>query len=213
MHDTCVVVMAKQPLPGLAKTRIAATLGEAYAAILAEQLLQHTLHKVQQIAQQMEFPVLPVLCVAPQINPYFEGLAARYNTGLIEQVRGDLGARMQAASSYALSQAQQVIIIGTDCPDLCVQHIAQARKALQQVDVYLQPAHDGGYVLVALKQPLSPVFEGKPWSRPELMTKTLFDLTQAGLSYALGEPLNDIDEEADLVHLPPSFTRPMAVMQ
>ncbi|MDZ4297968.1 MAG: TIGR04282 family arsenosugar biosynthesis glycosyltransferase [Moraxellaceae bacterium] len=213
MHDTCVVIMAKQPLPGLAKTRIAATLGEEYAAILAEQLLLHTLNKVQQMTQQTTFSVCAVLCVAPQINPYFEHLAQRYKTALIVQVEGDLGARMQAAASYALNLAQQVIIIGTDCPELNIQHITQARKSLDQADVYLQPAHDGGYVLVALKESLGAVFEGKPWSTPVLMTKTLSDLTQAGIRYALGEYLNDIDEADDLVYLPSSFSRPQEVMQ
>jgi len=213
MHDSCLLIMAKQPLPGLAKTRIGATFGNAYAARLAEQLLHYTLAKTQKFHDEMDFSIQSILCVAPQINDYFESLAAKFGAGLITQTEGDLGARMQAAAHYALAHASHVIIIGTDCPALSSRHISQARKALNQVDVYLQPAHDGGYVLVALKADVPNVFNAKPWSTPELLATTIAALSKAGISYALGEHLNDIDEANDLVHLPLSFSRPTEEVQ
>lgn len=213
MYDSCLVIMAKQPLPGIAKTRIGATLGDGYAAALAEQLLHYTLAKTQKFSDEMDFRIQPVLCVAPQINRYFELLATHFSTGLIEQAEGDLGARMQAATSYALSEASHVIIIGTDCPALSTRHIHQARKALDQVDVYLQPAQDGGYVLIALNRNMPCVFSNKPWSTPELLATTLAELSEAGISYAIGDCLNDIDEADDLVHLPLSFARPTEELQ
>ena len=213
MYDSCLVIMAKQPLPGMAKTRIGATLGDDYAAALAEQLLHYTLAKAQKLSDEMDFRIRPVLCVAPEINRYFESLATHFSTGLIAQTEGDLGARMQAATSYALSEASHVIIIGTDCPALSTRHIHQARKALDQVDVYLQPAQDGGYVLIALNRNMPCVFRNKPWSTPELLATTLAELSEAGISYSIGDYLNDIDEADDLVHLPLSFARPTEELQ
>jgi rSAM/selenodomain-associated transferase 1 len=213
MYDSCLVIMAKQPLPGMAKTRIGATLGDDYAAALAEQLLHYTLAKAQKLSDKMDFRIQPILCVAPKINHYFESLATHFNTGLIAQTEGDLGGRMQAATRYALSEASHVIIIGTDCPALSARHIHQARKALDQVDVYLQPAQDGGYVLIALKENIPCVFKNKPWSTPELMVTTVTELSEAGISYAIGDYLNDIDEADDLVHLPLSFARPTEELQ
>lgn len=213
MYDSCLVIMAKQPLPGMAKTRIGATLGNDYAATLAEQFLHYTLVKAQRLNDELDFHVQPILCVSPQINRYFKSLATHFSTGLIAQTEGDLGARMQSATNYALSQASHVIIIGTDCPALNAHHIHQARKALDHVDVYLQPAQDGGYVLIAFKENLSCLFKNKPWSTPELLETTLAELTHVGMSYELGDYLNDIDEADDLVHLPLSFARPSEELQ
>ncbi|HRH88817.1 MAG TPA: glycosyltransferase, partial [Rubrivivax sp.] len=85
--STAVIVFAKAPVPGLAKTRLAPALGEAGAAALAERMLRHAL------AQAVAADVGPVeLCAAPDAShPALQAAAAEQGARLTEQGTGDLG--------------------------------------------------------------------------------------------------------------------------
>jgi glycosyltransferase A (GT-A) superfamily protein (DUF2064 family) len=73
------------------------------------------------------------------------------------------------------------------------------------------PAFDGGYALIGLRgravAPFTAIFEQMPWSTPGLMAATRVHLAAAGLRHAELPPLPDIDEPADLVHLPAGWAR------
>ena len=89
-----LIVMAKAPVAGLAKTRLIPALGAAGAATLAERLLQHA------VAQAVLSGVGPVeLCVTPRLDhAVFEDLRQRYPAlSLALQADGDMGQRMASA--------------------------------------------------------------------------------------------------------------------
>ena len=83
--------------------------------------------------------------------------------------------------------------------------MTQAREALRTHDAVFVPALDGGYALVALRRPAPALFEDIAWSTDTVMARTRERAAAAGLSLAELAPVADIDEPADLIHLPPHW--------
>lgn len=194
----CLIVMAKAPLAGLAKSRLVPALGESGAAALAQRLL---VHAVQQAAAA-RFDSLQ-LCVTPATaHPLFQRLQRELALVLSEQGSGDLGARMHRALARALATHAHALLVGTDVPALDAAMLQAADAALVHADVVFVPALDGGYALVGLKRPLPALFEGVTWSTGRVLAQTRERAAAAGLRVAELPPVADIDEPADLVHLP-----------
>lgn len=200
MSTTTTIVMAKAPLPGFAKTRLIPALGADGAAALAARLLDHALQ------QALAAALGPVdLCCAPDAaHPALARHAGRPGLVLSAQGDGDLGARMARAFARWLPHGP-VLMTGTDAPALDAAVLHQATAALQTVDAVFVPALDGGYALIGLRQPAPTLFEGIAWSTAQVMAQTRTRLATAGLRHVELAPLPDIDEPADLVHLPPGW--------
>jgi uncharacterized protein len=101
-----------------------------------------------------------------------------------------------------------VLLIGTDAPALDAAVLQQAAAALLTHDAVFVPALDGGYALVGLARlGAAPprLFEGIAWSTAAVMAQTRQRLAELALHTALLPPLPDIDEPADLRHLPPQW--------
>ena len=198
---TAVIVMAKAPVAGFAKTRLIPALGAEGAALLAARLLQHA------VAQALAAALGPVeLCCAPDHHhPAFASL--RDASGLVwsDQGDGDLGARMARAFERRLPIDGAVLLIGTDAPALNAAMLQGAAAALADTDAVFVPALDGGYALVGLRRPAPSLFEAMTWSVSTVMARTRERLASAGLRHTELPPLADIDEAADLVHLPEGF--------
>ena len=198
-----IVVFAKAPIAGLAKTRLIPALGPDGAAALAEKMLGHS---VQQALASGCGPV--ELCVTPDTT---HAIFARQVTlssdvlRLTDQGEGDLGQRMDRALTRVLQQHTCAILIGTDAPALDVEVLRAAAHALTQHDAVFVPALDGGYALVGLTHPQSELFTGMVWSTPQVMAQTRIRLQAASLRWTELDPVADIDEPADLSHLPPGW--------
>ena len=196
-----VIVMAKAPVPGYAKTRLIPALGAAGAAALASRLLEHA------VEQALAAELGPVdLCCAPdQSHEEFASQAQRVGLVLSSQGEGDLGARMSHAFDRCLSHAGRVLMIGTDAPAIDATLLQQAAQALDETDAVFVPALDGGYALIGLRQPAPHLFTDMVWSTASVMAVTRNRLITAGLRHTELAPVADIDEPADLVHLPPGW--------
>jgi uncharacterized protein len=196
-----VAVLAKAPVAGLAKTRLAPALGAEGAAALAARLLHHA------VTQALAAGLGPVtLWVAPDAShPAFQRWQGRPGLSLAQQPGGDLGARMALAFAQARGP---LLLMGTDAPALDAQMLREAAAALRGRDAVFVPAVDGGYALVGLQRPAPTLFSAMPWSTPQVMAQTRARLAQAGLRHAELRTVADIDEPADLVHLPPGWAAP-----
>jgi uncharacterized protein len=216
-----VIVMAKAPVAGLAKTRLIPALGAEGAAALAGRLLDRA------VAAAAEAALGPAtLCVTPDGgHPQFTALASRHGVMIAAQGEGDLGARMARAFANAfagkddhphVAAAAPVLMIGTDAPAL---DAAMLRRAAAELDAGAEavfvPALDGGYALIGLSARraagASLLFDAMPWSTAGLMAATRQRLAAAGWRHAELPPVADIDEPADLVHLPPALRAALAV--
>ena len=194
---TAVIVFAKAPVAGRAKTRLIPALGAQGAAELAERMMHDTL------AQAVAAALGPVeLCVTPdRAHPSFAAAVHRHGVALTDQGDGDLGQRMSRALERVLRRQRHALLIGTDAPALDANYLRAAAQALQSSDAVFGPAADGGYTLVGLNQPRPELFTGMRWSHDQVMAHTRLRLTQAGLRHVELPVLHDVDEPADLVHL------------
>ena len=199
MPDCALIIMAKAPVPGYAKTRLIPALGPAGAARLAARLLSETL--AQAIAARIG---AVELCCAPDTAAF----AAQWGLGpvvLSAQGDGDLGQRMGRAMERRLRQGSRVILIGTDVPGLDAAYLRAAHEALDQADAVFGPAADGGYTLIGLRAPAPRLFEGIPWSTDRVMAVTRERLAESGLRHLELPMLFDVDEPGDLIHVPAAW--------
>jgi hypothetical protein len=195
--DTAIIVFAKAPVAGHAKTRLIPALGAQGAAALAERMMHAALaHAVQAQLGPVE------LCVTPdRTHAAFTAAAQRHGVAITEQGDGDLGQRMSRAFERVLRSQPQALLIGTDAPGLDAAYLRAATQALRDADAVFGPAADGGYTLVGLKQPVPALFLQMRWSHDQVMSHTRVRLAQAGLRHVELPVLHDVDEPADLAHL------------
>ncbi len=202
-----LIVFTRYPEPGKAKTRLIPVLGAEGAADLHRQMTEYTISQVRQL-QPGSFVSIEV---------YFTGsdtpdgkLRDRISfqnwlgADLIyhPQGEGDLGSRMAQAFSNAFSSGiNSAIIIGTDCPSLNAELIAEALQKLEQNDLILGPATDGGYYLIGLRRLIPELFVGINWGTSEVLQKTVEIANNLKLAVAYLSLLSDIDRPEDLAKL------------
>ncbi len=204
-----IAILAKAPVPGQAKTRLAPALGDAGAAALAERLLDRAVAAAVQAVSAA--PDAVTLWATPDLtHPAFTRARQVHGVMLATQPAGDLGRRMTHAFEQAFATSPTpLLLIGTDMPALDAAGLRAAAAALAGHDAVFVPSLDGGYGLVGLRAAppglLAALFEGMAWSTPRVMADTRARLVAIGARHVEQPALPDIDEPADLVHLPPGL--------
>lgn len=199
---TRIIVFAKAPRAGFAKTRLIPALGADGAAALATRLLLHTLNEaLHSNAGDVE------LCRTPLNDPLWQTLPLPDGLQMTDQEGGDLGERLARAAHRSLRAGQPCILIGTDCPMLDAQALRELALSLHSHDAVMSPASDGGYVALGLRRFVPTLFTDMAWSTEVVAQDTLSRLAQAGMSVQQMPVLHDIDEPADLRHLPQHWTQ------
>lgn len=112
----------------------------------------------------------------------------------------DLGDKMENAFRSILKKYQQVIIIGTDIPDLNKDIILDAYKKLDNNDFVIGPSNDGGYYLLGMKSLSIPIFEDIEWSMPTVLKSTIAKIDYFKKKYQLIECVTDVDTREDLLN-------------
>jgi rSAM/selenodomain-associated transferase 2 len=112
---------------------------------------------------------------------------------------GDLGRRIERAFEDAFaSGSDRVVIIGCDSPELDWPLLARAFAALEQSDLVVGPARDGGYYLIGLKRPTPGLCQDIQWGTEQVLAQTLRIAAQLRLRRRLLPELDDVDRPADL---------------
>ncbi len=196
-----IVVIAKAPVAGLAKTRLIPALGAQGAALLAQRMLQHTLATA--LASKLG---MVELCATPdRADPAWLPFDLPKNIIWSAQGEGDLGARMARAAVRTIQSNESVILIGTDCPAISTGTLHNAARALQDHDASIVPTFDGGYSLLGLKHFHPSLFDNMTWSTSTVAHGTLARMAQIGWQAKVLPMLHDIDEPADIRWLPPDW--------
>lgn len=191
---TRIVVFAKAPQPGFAKTRLIPALDEQGAAELARRMLFDTLHE----ASAANIGAVE-LCVTPAIHdPAWHEIQLSSGIEISDQGEGDLGARLARAAGRALADAGQVLLIGTDCVEMSAGLLREAAQALQTHDAVMHGTVDGGYALLGLRRYSPSLFGDMPWSTGAVADITLARIGQLGWAVHIGQVLHDVDEPQDL---------------
>lgn len=196
-----VVVMAKEPRPGRVKTRLCPPLSGEMAARCHEAFVTDTLARVA--AAVASRGADRELAVAPSRGaPRLRALAAVGGWRCVDQDGEDLGARMRSRLVAGVAQGKRVILLGSDSPDLPAERILRAVSALEEAEVVVGPAIDGGYYLIGCRDRVPDVFgRGIRWGGATVLQETLARLDASGTSVALLDPWPDVDDWPALVAL------------
>lgn len=163
-----ILVFAKAPVAGRAKTRLIPALGAEGAARLQAALLEDALQRACAAA-----PIgLELWGTGEDSAAWLPQAAARYGASLHEQCSGDLGARMQGALARATADGTPALIMGTDAPGLSATSIEQAGASLARHDAVLVPALDGGYVMFGMHMAPAELFSDIDWGTDRVLTAT-----------------------------------------
>lgn len=190
-----IAVLAKAPLPGLAKTRLIPALGAHGAARLQRELTRLAV----QTAIDAQLGPVSLWCTPHAQHRFFRALQRTTGVSCLVQPSGDLGARMHAAFRVHCAHSP-LLLIGTDCPALRPTHLRAAARALSDGnDAVFYPAEDGGYVLVGLHRAQAALFTSMTWSTPQVMADTRARAHAQGLRVRELDTLWDLDLPADLL--------------
>lgn len=194
MNPDLLLVFLKEPSPGQVKTRLAQAIGAKAAAelyrLLSEEVLRRTAPRGSEYQRLVFF--------APS---QARAAIACWLPGeiLIEQGEGNLGARMATAFEEAFRRgAQRALLIGTDVPSLSRELLIEGFASLEEHDLVLGPAQDGGYYLLGLDRPQPALFRSIAWSTPSVLATTVERAGVLGLRVRLLDTLGDVDTVADL---------------
>ena len=194
-----LIIFTRYPEPGKTKTRLIPALGDVGAANLHKQMTEHAIFQVKEL-QKITRVSVEVRFTGGNLEKMQNWLG--HDLGYQFQSEGDLGARMAESLINAFNQkAQQVIIIGTDCPDLNSQILTTAFEKLEVFNLVLGPALDGGYYLIGLQQPIAELFMNISWGTAQVFAKTVEIAQKLNLSIGYLQPLADIDRPEDLTAL------------
>ena len=187
--DNILIVLAKNPVLGKAKTRIAKGVGDAKALSIYIELLE----VVKTLTKQVNCDV------AIYYSEYIDTLDNWSETAkkYLQKTSPDLGERIFHALDEQLNSYTSAIIIGSDCPYLTKRHISQAFDLLQTNDVVLGPSNDGGFYLMGINEMNQAIFKDVEWSTDSVASTILQNAERLDYSVATLESLTDIDEIED----------------
>lgn len=188
-----LAIMARYPAAGTVKTRLARAIGVERACTLYRAFL-HDLDERFTGGRRV---------VIWAFHPPDSDFAACVSAGAcrLPQSGDGLGERMLNCFRRLCTDGfEKVILIGTDAPHLRDQWLDEAEAALDDADVVLGPTDDGGYYLVAMRQPHD-IFSGIAMSTARVLADTVAKARSAGLTVRLLARTFDIDEAEDLTRL------------
>ena len=190
-----LVVFLRAPQVGAVKTRLARDIGAVAACKFYRDATRSLLRRIREDrVWHTWLAVTPGRFVASEIWPL--------DLSRLDQGRGDLGVRM--ARPFLVLPRGPVVLVGSDIPDLRRRHISDAFAALEDDDVVLGPAQDGGFWLVGMRrrprlprQLVTTMFAGVRWSTPYALHDVGENLNGRA-SVATVAVLDDVDTGEDL---------------
>jgi rSAM/selenodomain-associated transferase 1 len=181
---------------GKVKSRLAAKIGDQSAAEVYRLFLEHLSQKFSKTADTR------ILAYAP-IDRKMEFISLAGSDWQTQVQKGaDLGEKMADFFSQQFTAGNAaVVLIGSDSPQLTPDYITAAFVAIQQSDIVIGPASDGGYVLVGMRKLTPGIFSGISWSTPDVLAQTFKRAEDLKLSVATLDTCFDVDTLADLQKL------------
>jgi len=189
---TALIILQKNAVKGKVKTRLAASIGENEALKIYLELLQITYEEVSRVNSADKR-----VYFSNDLDPSYlevQNASAHLQSG------ADLGERIANAFKETFEAGyKKVLIIGSDCPSITAEIITEAVQVLEEKDLVIGPAGDGGYYLLGSRHFHPQLFEAVPWSTAAVRRLTLEAAERLKLSSHVLEELNDVDTIEDLL--------------
>jgi uncharacterized protein len=193
--NPCILVFIKAPYPGQVKTRLGKFIGNTEATQLYQYFVEDVLATIDALG------VKSLIFFSPTNSLSMLQSWLGFHRTYIPQQGDSLGDRMAHAfrTSFTLDY-QQVLIVGSDSPDLPSAYLLEALDALQQDKTVIGPSEDGGYYTLGFTpNTFCPdVFQDIPWSTSQVYLLTIEKLKHNALSIQILPTWSDIDTLDDL---------------
>lgn len=183
-----MIIFIRVPEWGKVKTRLAKDVGNDRALQIYSALLKHT----REISLHLSAQCYVYYASYPIEDNWSESIFIKRS-----QKGDNLGQRMKNAFAEVLNEHEQVMIIGSDCPQLSSEMIENAFKSLTTKDAVIGPSYDGGYYLLGMKKLHSELFTDMEWSTDSVLDQTLMRMKNLDLDYEVLQTLSDVDHKAD----------------
>lgn len=192
-NKNLLLIFTRNPELGKAKTRLAKTVGDETALEIYKFLLQ----KTRDVSLKVTSDKAVYYSVKIRANDIWDDeIYQKY-----KQNGEDLGLRMKNAFKDGFNSGyQKVIIIGSDLYNLSSKNIENAFTELNNNDVVIGPALDGGYYLLGMNSLQEKIFENKDWGKETVRKDTLKNLKNKKVK--LLDLKNDIDVYEDILDIP-----------
>jgi len=185
MQNNIVAIFSRSPVLGKVKTRLAQEVGNTKALEIHRKLFRYTKTSIK----------------SPEFDRVFY-LTNETNGATVKSYKlqegKDLGHRMFNAFDKELAKYSKVCIVGIDCLTLTPGDINTAFKSLDNNDIVLGPATDGGYYLIGMKRTYPELFTKISWGSSAVLEETISACAGSKLSVALLREQSDLDELKDL---------------
>ncbi len=196
LSQTSLFVFVKKPTPGGVKTRLGAEIGLENAAKLYQSMAETCLTRYQKLSN--------INCTVyydpPEEGQFFRDWFGQ-SVSYFPQSGEGLGERLNHGFNQMLERSPAAIALGSDSPDLPLQHLQNAIDKLRNHDVVIGPASDGGYYCIGLKRPVPELFDEIDWSTPHVFKQTFQRCKSLDLSVFQAPEWSDIDYKDDLIRL------------
>jgi len=194
-----LIILAKAPVLGRVKTRLMPVYSAEQAAEIHKQMVEAVLRKTSLVFNDIW------LAVDDVDHLFFQKMKINHTFTLCFQGHGDLGDRLKHLMklSFEENKAKSIIFIGSDSPHVPITRYQQAVNTLLETDIVVGPVEDGGYDLIALKQPFESVFEGITWGSESVLQQTFAACEHHKKAVATLDVSFDIDRADDLMRAPP----------
>ena len=195
-----VILFTRYPRPGKCKTRLIPTFGNEGAANILRQLVEYSITTLNTFCSLHTNTTYHVYYAGACYRDMEQWLGEQTYT---KQQGNNIGERMADALITELQTAENCILIGSDCPNISPELLGEAFRALQQNDLILGPAHDGGYYLIGVSSSskavaITQLFRDIPWGSDKVLQKTTQRADELNFRVHLLQKLHDIDTQDDL---------------
>jgi len=190
MKKSALIIFQKNAVLGKVKTRLSVDVGDVVAMEIYQELVRHT-HEVCKNVEVQKFLFF---------SDFISDDTSEYGTDYQFEVQAgnDLGSRMANAFGRIFSKGyEKIVILGTDCGELESRILAEAFELLENHEVVIGPASDGGYYLLGMKKLIVDLFVDIPWSTEKVLFLTMEKLENKSISYDLLKTLSDVDRIED----------------
>ncbi len=196
MKPAALILFGKVPLPGRVKARLAASIGEADAALLSESFLRDAARTYATLARGRP-PEGISLAVAADPFPHDFWSEVFSDPWRIEpQGDGDLGRRLDAAFQREFVLHERVVVLGSDHPALSLSEL----ETFLGADNAILPTRDGGYAALSLTRTpkAGALFEEIAWSTPSVFEQTVERARKVSIGLQIFPPTYDVDRADDV---------------
>jgi len=190
-----LIVFTKYPQPGLVKTRLIPFLGNEKSALLHRKMTERTIQTAKAFTQKEG------ICLRIFYTGGSEDLMRDWlgEMDFVKQKGEDIGEKMAKALNLCLSRSDSnVVLIGTDCPGLRQDILHNAFLKLENNDLVLGPAADGGYYLVGVRKKVDFLFGNISWGTDKVFSETEERALENKVKMGKVETLHDVDRPDDL---------------